>query len=68
MLILSKKKILTILLGVFVFLFAISFIITESDLENREEIIETVSTPVSNKVVIVDAGHGTPDEGVSLLH
>ena len=68
MLILSKKKILTILLGVFVFLFAISFIITDNDLENREEIIETVSTPVSNKVVIVDAGHGTPDEGVSLLH
>ena len=63
MLILSKKKILTILLGVFVFLFAISFIITDNDLENREEIIETVSTPVSNKVVIVDAGHGTPDEG-----
>ena len=63
MLILSKKKILTILLGVFVFLFAISFIITDNDLENGKEIIETVSTPVSNKVVIVDAGHGTPDEG-----
>ncbi len=28
---------------------------------------ETVALPVSNKVVVVDAGHGNPDERNSLL-
>lgn len=32
------------------------------------EIIPVMALPVSNKVIILDAGHGTPDEGVSLLH
>ena len=31
-------------------------------MENTERTAQTVATPVSNKVVIVDAGHGTPDE------
>ena len=31
---------------------------------NQEDLIkETTSLPVSGKTVIVDAGHGTPDEG-----
>lgn len=30
---------------------------------NDLEIVETVSIPVTNKVVIIDAGHGLPDEG-----
>lgn len=25
--------------------------------------VETVSLPVSNKVIVLDAGHGIPDEG-----
>lgn len=25
--------------------------------------IETVALPVSNKVIVIDAGHGKPDEG-----
>ena len=28
-----------------------------------EKTVETVSLPVSNKVVVLDAGHGVPDEG-----
>ena len=28
---------------------------------------ETVALPVSNKVVVIDAGHGNPDVGVILL-
>ena len=34
---------------------------------NLAETIETTSTPVSGKTVILDAGHGSPDEGVILL-
>ena len=33
---------------------------TKIDLD--EEIQETTSTPVSGKVIVVDAGHGVPDE------
>lgn len=29
----------------------------------NEKIIQTVSLPVSNKVIVLDAGHGSPDEG-----
>ena len=30
---------------------------------NVEESVLTSSTPATNKVVILDAGHGKPDEG-----
>ena len=38
--------------------------------EKNENIntIETTSTPVSGKIVVLDAGHGIPDEGEYLLH
>ena len=26
------------------------------------ETVETVALPVSNKVIVIDAGHGSPDE------
>ena len=32
------------------------------------EIIPVMALPVTNKVIILDAGHGTPDEEASLLH
>lgn len=37
--------------------------------KNREigEAIQVMSLPVSGKVVILDAGHGAPDEGDCLL-
>lgn len=44
---------------------------TQSNTRNERSIGDTVQVtalPVSGKVVILDAGHGTPDEGVSLLH
>ena len=45
-------------------LYAFSFKIANNieSMENTERTAQTVATPVSNKVVIVDAGHGTPDE------
>ena len=68
MLILTKKRIAFMLCLIFVALYAISFNISNNMAgvksgESEEKTVETVSTPVSNKVVIVDAGHGTPDEG-----
>ena len=35
---------------------------------NIGEAIQVTSLPVSGKTVILDAGHGTPEKGVSLLH
>lgn len=71
MLILSKKRITLMLCMIFVSLYAFSFKIANNStnlIEDSGRTVETVATPVSNKVIIVDAGHGTPDEGVSLLH
>ena len=64
MLILTKKRRTIILCMVCVSLYAFSFKIANNleSVENTERTAQTVATPVSNKVVIVDAGHGTPDE------
>ena len=61
MLVLSGKKISNVLLGVFVLLLLVT--ITLDSKSESEEYISTVSLPVSGKVVVVDAGHGIPDEG-----
>ena len=58
MIILSKKRfgiISTILLiSLFVFVFQVA---------SSKQTVQTVSLPVSNKVIVLDAGHGKPDEG-----
>ena len=61
MLILKKKRIILMVFMIFISLYAFSFKIANENVL-REETRETVSTPVTNKVIIVDAGHGTPDE------
>ena len=61
MLVINKKKIMAFVIS----LFCITLIITmtvNSDMES-EKYTETVTLPVSGKVVIIDAGHGKPDEG-----
>ena len=68
MLILNKKRLMTVMSMIFLSLYVFSFKIANEDIMLNKKTVETVSTPVTNKVVIVDAGHGTPDEGVSLLH
>lgn len=68
MFILGKKRLITMMCMIFVSLYAFSFKIANEDIILNKKTVETVSTPVTNKVIIVDAGHGTPDEGVSLLH
>lgn len=62
MIIINKKRIMAILSMVCVAVLAFSFRIAKN-----EETAETVALPVSNKVIVVDAGHGVPDEGDCLL-
>ena len=58
MIILSKKRIGAITAILLVALFAFTF-----QTANLNHTVQTVSLPVSNKVIVVDAGHGKPDEG-----
>ena len=54
----TKKRL--ILLSIFL-LFAISICVISTFMEPEAK--ETVALPVSNKVIVVDAGHGEPDGG-----
>lgn len=68
MIILKRKRIMTMLCMIFISLYAFSFKIANQNFADTEKTAQTVALPVTNKVIIVDAGHGSPDEGVSLLH
>lgn len=58
MIVLNRKKLLLITSCIFVGIF--TFLVTTTNLESA---VPTVSLPVSGKVIVVDAGHGVPDEG-----
>ena len=60
MIILNKKKIIYSILCLFLIIWA--FIYTLNFNKNNNY-ISTVSLPVSGKTVVLDAGHGKPDEG-----
>lgn len=59
MIIINKKRILFIIMLILISTF------TYSINTKKENTISTSSLPVSNKVIILDAGHGKPDEGAS---
>ena len=61
MIVLNRKRILLITGSIFVGLLCFTFLGMKNENERNE--IPTVSLPVSGKVVVVDAGHGVPDEG-----
>ena len=64
MIVISKKRIQIILSCLIMGLFAFSFQIAEKNNNTGEKnTVETTATPVSGKVVVLDAGHGKPDEG-----
>lgn len=67
MIVITRRRIEIILSCIFISLFAFSFHIANlgKETENiiNEKVIETTSTPVSGKTVVIDAGHGKPDEG-----
>lgn len=37
-------------------------------IQKQEKSITTNALPITNKIVVIDAGHGKPDEGAFLLH
>lgn len=71
MLVIHKKRIQIILaclvIGIFTFVFEMANT-KEKIKENtnaepiQQDTITTTATPVSGKTIIIDAGHGTPDE------
>lgn len=64
MLVLSGKKIRYAVIGMFAVFMIVATILSAK--EDKSNYIETVSLPVSGKVVVVDAGHGVPDEGAEV--
>lgn len=58
MIIFKKERLFLIFSCVMVSLFVFSFKIAD-----KEDLVATVSLPISNKVIIIDAGHGEPDGG-----
>lgn len=58
MIILNKKRIMIIVSMVMIATCA--FTIQTAQIK---ETVQTVALPVSNKVIVIDAGHGVPDEG-----
>ena len=61
MIVLSKKRLLLITSMVLVSLFV--FVFQTVRIDNNNSTVPTVALPVSNKVIVLDAGHGIPDEG-----
>lgn len=66
MIVINKKRISIIVICLVLGIFVYSYEGTKINLD--QEIQETTATPVSGKVIVLDAGHGVPDGGVSLLH
>ena len=65
MIVLNKKRILLITSSIFIGLLCFTFIGIKGD--SSEKYIPTVNLPVSGKVVVIDAGHGIPDECILWL-
>ena len=65
MIVISGKKVLSVL-GIIV-MCVFTFAITNFNIKNAtikdNETIATVALPVNERVIIIDAGHGVPDEG-----
>ena len=59
MIVITKKKILVWISALSVFIITLT-IFNASEL--KKETVQTVNLPASNKVIVLDAGHGKPDE------
>ena len=64
MIVLNGKKIRYFVLGLFAVFMIMAVSLSNKD--NNSGYIDTVSLPVSGKIVVVDAGHGVPDEGAEV--
>lgn len=59
MVVLHKKRLILCAYFIGISLFACFYAVQSF----AQKSLETMATPASNKVVILDAGHGLPDEG-----
>ena len=57
MIVLNKRTIRIAVLSIFMLVFGFALI------SDEKESVPTVSLPVSGKTIVIDAGHGKPDEG-----
>lgn len=68
MIVINKKRIQIIVSCLLIGIFAFSFqIANKKELvkninDERQNTVPTTATPVSGKTIVVDAGHGVPDE------
>ena len=60
------KKDKLVLSTIFIFLSVIAFCIYEQT--NYRSTHQTVTLPVTGKVIVIDAGHGIPDEGAESIN
>ena len=60
MYVIKRKRISIIIICLMLGIFAYSY--QGKKMEIEQTLQETSSTPVSGKVIVVDAGHGVPDE------
>ena len=61
MIVLNRKRITLILSGILLSVFV--FVLSTTNSEEQNKYISTVSLPASGKTIVIDAGHGVPDEG-----
>ena len=64
MFVLNGKKLMYVFLGIFIAIVILLCTINMSKINKDYE--EVVSLPVSGKTIVVDAGHGKPDEGAEV--
>lgn len=61
MYVIKRKRICLVLIALLLGIFVYSY--EETNIGLDEKIQSTTATPVSGKVIVIDAGHGVPDEG-----
>ena len=59
MIIIKRKKIIFLIFSLFISIFIFNFI------NHKNNFLEVSSTPLSNHIVVIDAGHGFPDGGAT---
>lgn len=60
MFVIKRKRICLILIALLLGIFAYAYEWTKINIDDETQ--STTATPVSGKVIVVDAGHGVPDE------
>src|SRR5574344_358724 len=61
----SKVLLKRIMFSVFLVVISISCYTVINIIRKNESIISTNALPITNRVIVIDAGHGKPDEGAS---